>query len=102
LAAGLDPGQLQLLAEDLGELLDGDVDLQQVLARGVARAVAAGILLPRRDGGAGLAFDLPNAGAVVLAEPEGRDAQAREGDRDGVPAALPDHLAVGDVLPEVL
>jgi hypothetical protein len=36
LALGLDVGQLELFAQDLGELLELDVDLECVLAFGVA------------------------------------------------------------------
>src|SRR5258705_6149673 len=79
LAPGLDAGELQLLAEDLGELLDRDVDLEQVLAGGVAGPVAAGFLVPRRDGRARLPLALAHPAPVVPSEPERRDAQAPEG-----------------------
>src|SRR6185295_10544703 len=99
---GLDERQRQLLAQDLGQLGDRKLDLEDVLARGVAAAGTARPGLPGRDRGADVARTLPHARLLVRAVAEGRQAQLRKRDGDRVLPLTADHLAVGDVLAKIL
>src|SRR5690606_24562737 len=74
-ALGLDPRQLQLLAQDLGEFVDGELHLEQVLAGRVAGlGTLAGAL-------ALLALALTHARAV-LAVAQAGDPDLMDRDRD--------------------
>src|SRR4029077_8741208 len=98
LALGLDVGQLQLLAEDLRQLLERQLDLQRVLALLVARLarpVLARLALAQRV--ADLALPLPYAALVLAAEAEARHVDLRQRDRHHVLALAPDQLALRDV-----
>src|SRR5262249_7502454 len=92
-ALGLDARQLELLAHDLGELLQRDLDVEQVIARAVARLLALPRLLlalPERI--ADLAVALADAALLLVAVLEVRDLDLRDRDRDRVLALLRDHL----------
>ena len=102
-ALGLDARQLELLAQDLGELLQRDLDLEQVLARSIAGLLpCARLLFALAERIAALALALPDAALLLVAELEVRDVDLRQRDRDRVLALLRDHLALRDVLAEVL
>src|SRR6185295_10817135 len=94
LALGLDAGELELLGEDVGELLEGDVDLEDVLALGLAALalVADAVAL------AALAH-ADAAGVVAVAE--GGDVDVAHGDGDEAAAFLADQLAPGEEAAEV-
>src|SRR5580704_3765667 len=103
LALGLDAGELQLLAHDLRQLLQRQLDLQGVLARlvaGLAAAVGVGIALAQAV--ADVALPLPDAAPILAAEAEPGDVDLRQGDGDQVLALAADQLALRDVLAQVL
>src|SRR5262249_22169572 len=83
LAARRDARQGQLLAEDLGHLLHGQLDLEDVPAGRVAGA-GAGLLLPGPERLADLAVALADAAGALLAEAELGDLDLRQGDGDEV------------------
>src|SRR5262249_4320604 len=100
-AARLDVGQLQLLAQDLGHLLQRELHLQEVLAglaagRAARRALA---LLALVAGAVALALALA---AAVAPEAQARQLDARHGDGHEVPALAPDHLAARHVAAQVV
>src|SRR5262249_53453795 len=95
----LDVRQLELLAEDLRELLERDLDLEDVLARLLAAAVAPLSLV---DGVPDVAVPLPHAFLLVRSVAEVRDLDLGERDADEVLPLPADHLAAVDVLPEIL
>src|SRR5262249_13511988 len=102
-ALGLDARQLELLAHDLGELLQRDFGVEQVIARAIAGLMALPrLLLTLAERVADLALALPDAALLLVAVLEVRDVHARQRDRDGVLTLLRDHLALRDVLAEVL
>jgi hypothetical protein len=89
-----DARQLQLLAQDGGQLVERDLDLQDVLARQQARLAA--------EARARIALALPHAAQLAGAEAEARDLDLGQRDRHQVAALAADQLALGHVLPEVL
>ena len=98
---GLDPGQFEPLAEDLGQLVQRQLDLQDVPARpvaGAARLVAVGGPADRR---ADLAGPLAHAARVLRPVAELGDVDLRQGDRYQLAAGLADHLTVGNVFAQV-
>src|SRR5262249_5969821 len=101
-ALGLDARQLELLAHDLGQLLQADLDLDEVIARAIAGLAGAGLLLALADGVARLAVALADAALLLVAELEVRDVDGGQRDRHRVLAFARDHLALGDVLAQVL
>ncbi len=69
LATRLDAGQLELLAQDLGQLVEGDVDLEGLVAfalAGLALALAR-LPSPGPQAVAGLAVALADAALVLVA-----------------------------------
>ena len=104
LALVLDVRELELLAEDVRELLERDVDLEAVLAGALAGLLAALALLAlfAAHRVAGLAVALACATLLLVAEAEARDIDLRDGDGDEVLALPPDELALRDVLAQVL
>src|SRR5690606_30226501 len=102
-ALGLDARQLELLRHDLGELLQRYLDVEQVVARAIARLLALPrLLLALTERVADLTVALPHAALLLVAVLEVRDVDARDRDRDRVLALARDHLALGDVLAQVL
>src|SRR5690606_12477792 len=99
LAARLDVRQLELLTEDLGEFLEADVDLEDVLARVLTRLSGAR-LLPL-NGVARLAVALADTLLLVLPVAEPRELDLRQGDADRPLAPATDHLARRHVTPQV-
>src|ERR1700704_4922232 len=73
-ALGLDPRQLELLAHDLGELLQRDLDVERVVARAVAGLALAGRLVAvAAERVADLAVALADAALLLVAVLEVRD-----------------------------
>jgi hypothetical protein len=103
LALGLDARQLQLLAQDLGQLVERQLDFQRVLALVGAR-LARSLLprLPLADGIAHLPRPLPGSPLPLAAEAKARNVDLRQRNGDQILALAPDQLAVGDVLAQVL
>src|ERR1700704_2232899 len=84
-ALGLDPRQLELLAHDLGELLQRDLDVEQVIAGslpGLALARPGLAVSPERI--ADVALALPGPARLLVAVLEVRDVDRRDRDRDPV------------------
>ena len=99
---GLDPGQGEPLAEDLRQLVEGQLDLEDVVPGGLAGAAGRRRRLARAaDRGADVARPLPDAAAALGPVAELGDVDLRQGDRDQLAPGLADHLAVRDVLPQV-
>ena len=92
IAARLDPRELELLAEDLGELLERDLDLEGMLAGLIAGLALTGALLVDRR--AFLAIALSDAAGLLLAVAEARQIDVRQRNRDDAIALLAEHLAV--------
>src|SRR5690606_3736607 len=101
-ALRLDARELQLLAHQLGQLLDRELDLADVVAGRVARLALAARVAVRPQRRAQLALALPDAAHVPAAEAEVRELDLRQRDRDQLLAAPPDQLAPGEVPLEVL
>src|SRR6185295_5633128 len=77
-ALGLDARQLQLLAHDLGQLLQADLDVEQVLARTIAGLALARLLLTLAQRIARLPVALPDAALLLVAVLEVRDVDGRD------------------------
>ncbi len=101
LAPRLDAGEGELLAEDLGELLERHVHLEDVLPLALAGLAGARLRIALRERIARLAVALSDAALRPLAEAEVRDVDGRDGDGDELLPLLPDQLALLDVLLEV-
>src|SRR5262249_52565123 len=99
LAARLDVGQLELLAEDLREVFERDLDLEHVLARVLARLALTALARHRL---ALLAVSLADAPLLVLAEAEPRQHDLRHRDADVLLPLLADQLARRDEALQVL
>src|SRR5262249_43219165 len=93
-----DARQGQLLAEDLGHLLHGQLDLEDVPARLVAGAAVA---LRRGQRVARLALALADAAGALLAVAELRQLDLRQGDADQILPLAADHPPAADVLAQV-
>src|SRR5205085_6963009 len=92
LAARLDAGERQFLAEDLGHFLHRQFDFEDVPAGLVAGAGT----FPRLSGSerrTDIAVPLPGAARAFLAVAKLGDFDLRQGDRDEVLPLLPNHLA---------
>src|SRR5262249_29655372 len=79
---GLDGGEIELLAEHLGQLVEGHVDLQEVLPRLVAGPLLPPFALAGAQDGADVALALSDAAGLLLPEDELRDVDLGEGDGD--------------------
>ena len=91
---------MQLLAEDVGQLVERDLDLEDVLAGfGSAQPARAFAVA---DGLSRLAFALPDALVAVVTVTETRQIDSGDGDADEVLALLSDQLAAGEELAQVL
>src|SRR5262249_49061704 len=95
LAARLDAGQSQLLAEDLSHLLHRQLDFEDVAARLVAGAGTVA-LLRRAERLADVAFALADATGALAAVAELRNLDLRQRDADKVAPLLADQLAAAD------
>src|SRR5205814_524590 len=95
---GFDPYDLLLLlAHDLGQLFERQLDLQRVLARLIARlARAVGVRVTLAQAVADVAGPLPDAAPVLAAEAEARPVDLRQRDRDQILPLAPDQLALRD------
>src|SRR5262249_36292945 len=99
LAARLDARQLQLFAEDLGDLLHREFDFEDVAARLIA---GAGIVaFGRGERLSRIALALADAPRALLSVAELRDVDLRQGNRHQVSALLADHFAAADILAEI-
>ena len=102
LALRLDAGEGELLAEDVGELLERDVHLEDVLPLALAGlSRCPGCPSPGESGSPGSPSPWPTPPCELLAEAEVRDVDGRDGDGDEVLPLLADHLSLLDVLLEV-
>src|SRR5207249_4743127 len=99
LAARLDAGQLQLLAEDLGELFHRQLDFEDMAAGLIAGARV--VALGRGERLARIALALADPARTLLAVAELRDVDLRQGNRYQVVPLLADHLAAADVLAQI-
>ena len=100
-ALGLDPGQGQLFAQDLGQLVHGQLDFEDVLP-GCVAGPGAGLAVARAaDRRADVARALADAAPVLGPVAELGDLDLRQGDRNELAPGLADHLAVRDVLTQV-
>ena len=99
-AARLDPGQFQLLTENLCEFLEGYVDLQDVFSRLVSRLWPRECLLTT-DGLPLLAFSQSDSILIGGTEPEVGDVDLRQGDAHNVLSLASEHLSLRDVLLQV-
>ncbi len=71
------------------------------VAAGLARAVPL-LALAGRDGSADFALSLADAARAVLAVAEVRHVELGNGNADQIATLAADHLAVGDILPQIL
>ena len=103
-ALGLDVGQFEHVAQHVGQLVERDFDLADVGARLVARFAFAVPFLPLAlaDGLPDLSFALTDAARAFLPVAEMGDVDGRDRDAHQLAARAADHLAVGDVLPQIL
>jgi hypothetical protein len=99
----LDRGQLELLAQNVSQLVQRDVDLQNVLAgvlSRLTRAVPFGFLAS--DAVADVALPLTDPAALLFSEREARDVDLRDRNRHHVLALAAEHFALRDVAAQVL
>src|SRR5207237_4404899 len=103
LALALDARERQLLAEDVRQLVEGEIDFQRVLSLALPR-LPLPVALDRAwsEHRPGLAISLADAPLVLVPVPEVRDVDGRHGDGDQILPLLPDHLPLLDVLAKVL
>src|SRR5262249_45728410 len=95
--------QLELFAEDGRQLVEGDVDLEDVIARFAAcLSLARLLLVAAADRIAWVAVALTDAAALLVPEAEAWDVDLGDGDRDEVLAFAADQLALRDVFTEIL
>src|SRR5207249_3593238 len=90
----------QLFAKNLGHLLHGQLDLEDVSPGRVAGS-RSGLLLSGPERLTDLAVALADAAGTLLAEAELGNFDLRQGDRDKVLALAADQLAAADVLAKV-
>src|SRR5262249_1333206 len=100
--AALDVRQLKLFAEDLRQLVEGNVHLERVLALSLSRLPAvAGLHRARGELLANLPIPLTHAALLLVAVLEMRNVDERHRDRDHVLAPLADQLALLHVLLQI-
>jgi hypothetical protein len=97
LAPGLDAGKLQLLSKDLGQFLQRDLHLENVLPG----LVPGGPVAVPFNGCAGITITLAYAGFLVAPVVELGQFDLWEGDADDVPPLPADHLPAGNVFLQV-
>src|SRR5262249_12537163 len=81
-ACGLARGEGELLAEDLGELVHGQLDLEDVMAGGLAGPGAGLAVAGAADRRADVAGALADSAAILSPVAELGDVDLRQGDRD--------------------
>src|SRR5262249_39660512 len=91
----LDRGELQLFAQEAGQLPEGAVPLQHVLARRVS-CLAGPLGLAHADDGADVALPLSDAALLARLEDEAGELDLRQRDADQVLSLAPDQLAARD------
>src|SRR5262249_5640075 len=101
-ALRLDARQFKLIAQDGREIIQGNFACEDVLAGVPAGLAGAFFLFAGAKRRADFAVTLSDAAGAVLAVAKVRNVQLRDGDTDQVPPLAADHLALRDVLPEVL
>jgi hypothetical protein len=99
---GLDPRKLEFLAKDSSQFLEGNVDLEHVLARVAACLPLPRLRITRRNRVANVAFTLADAALILGPIPKTRDIHLWQWNGDGLLALTPEQLAVADVLAQVL
>src|SRR5207248_11435215 len=83
LALALDARERQLLAEDVGELVEGEIDFQRMLSFALPRlALAVPLDSAGTAPGPGLSVALADAALILVAVPEVGDVDGRNGDGD--------------------
>ena len=100
-ALGLDVGQRQLFAQDLGEVVHRQLDLEDVMARRFAGPLARVAVAGAADRRAHITRSLSHAAPVLGPVAELGQLDLRQGDGDVLSPRLADHLAVRDVLAQV-
>src|SRR5437762_8793050 len=101
LALGLDARELQFFGEDVGQLIEREIDLHDVLS-GIGPALAlAGAGLALADDIAFLAVARADA-LRVIAIPEMRQLDSAHGNRDQMLSFLADELALGKEFAQIL
>src|SRR6188768_1747497 len=104
LALVLDRRQFELFAQDVRELVEGDVDFEHVISgvlAGLPRAVFTLGLLAT-DGIAGLSLTLTDTTLLLVPEGKARDVDLRDWNRDQILALAPEHFALRNVAAQVL
>ncbi len=100
-ALGLDAGEFEALAEDFGEFVEGEFDLQNVVAGGVAGGAWLVAIGGAADGGSYVTGALSDASGVSGAVAELGDVDGRHGDGDQLAPGLADHFAMRNIFAEV-
>ena len=100
LSLGLDARQLEFFAEDVGQLVERDVDLEDVLPRIFPAHSALPLVIADRL--TRLAVALSDAAGVVVAVTEARQIDPVYGDADEVLALFADQLAARQKLAQIL
>src|SRR5271157_642317 len=100
-ALGHDPGQRELLTQDLGKVVHGELDLEDMMPRCLGGPMPRLAVAGSPDRGPHVAGPLPHAAAVLGPVAELGDLDLRQRDRHEFAARLADQLAVGDVLAQV-
>ena len=100
-ALGLDPRQRQLFGHDLGQLVHGQLDFENVLPGRIAGAGAALAVARPADRRADVARSLADATPVLGSIAEFGNLDLGQRDRYELAAGLADQLAVRDVLTQV-
>ena len=99
----LDAGEFELLSEHFGKFFERDFDLADVTAGLIAcLSLAVAIVLAFADGRTVFSITLADASRTLVAVAEMRDLDIGDGDADVLAPLAADHLAVRDVLPQVL
>src|SRR5207302_6393372 len=103
LASRLDPRQFEFVAEDRGQFFERDIDFEDVSAR-IAAGLPFARLLPVAAGDRSADFAIPLADAprAVLAVADMGHVELGNRNADQIATLTADHLAVGDVLPQIL
>src|SRR5262245_49249988 len=96
--------QLQLLAQDLGQLFQRDIHFQKVPAARITarRPLSVTRIATLADRLAFFAVPLPYAARAVVAKPKMRHIERRHRYADKIPALPANHLAVRHIFSQIL
>ena len=98
---GLDPGQGELFAQDGGQVVHGQLDLEDVMPGCIAGSGAAVTVARAADRRADVARALAHSAAVLGPVAKFGDLDLRQGDRNELAPGLTDQLAMRNVLTQV-